>query len=127
MTLSRGSCLRVVIIGAGFGGLSAAKQLANAGSMATIGRKRCGGTDRSVQGFGIRGMDLSSMALIHFLTFFCNRLAVAMHWCWNYVTSRRGTRLITGISGSRIEDVMPVLSTARALAVRAGDSGGTLP
>ena len=35
----------------------------------------CGGTDRSVQGFGIRGMDLSSMALIHFLTFFCNRLA----------------------------------------------------
>ena len=46
-----------------------------------------------------------------------------MNWCWNYVTFQRGTRLITGISGSRIEDVMPVLSTAPALAVSAGDSG----
>ena len=52
-----------------------------------------------------------------------SRPAVAMNWCWNYVTFQRGTRLITGISGSRIEDVMPVLSTAPALAVSAGDSG----
>jgi hypothetical protein len=40
---------------------------------------------------------------------------------------RRNTRLITGISGSRIEDVMPVLSIAPVLAVSAGDLGGTLP
>ena len=46
-----------------------------------------------------------------------------MNWCWNYVTFQRGTRLITGISGSRIEDVMPVLSIAPTLAVSAGDSG----
>jgi NADH dehydrogenase len=43
---------------------------------------------------------------------FRNRLAVAMNWCWNYVTFQRGTRLITGISGSRIEDVMPAVTTA---------------
>jgi hypothetical protein len=35
-----------------------------------------------------------------------------MNWCWNYVTFQRGTRLITGISGSRIEDVMPAVMTA---------------
>ena len=28
-----------------------------------------------------------------------------MNWLWNYVTFQRGTRLITGISGSRAEDV----------------------
>jgi hypothetical protein len=72
-------------------------------------------------------MDLSSMAHIYFLTFFCNRLAVAMHWCWNDATFRHGTRLITGISGSAIEDVIPVLLSAPALAVSAVDSGGTLP
>jgi NADH dehydrogenase len=32
-----------------------------------------------------------------------------MNWGWNYVTFQRGTRLITGLFGSRIEDVMPVV------------------
>lgn len=64
----------VVIIGAGFGGLSAAKELANtAFDVALIG--------------------------------FRNRLVVAMNWAWNYVTFQRGTRLITGISGSRVENM----------------------
>jgi hypothetical protein len=54
---------------------------------------------------------------------FRNRLAVAMNWCWNYVTFQRGTRLITGISGSRIEDVMPAVTIAPAVGVDAGDSG----
>jgi hypothetical protein len=51
--------------------------------------------------------------LIYFLIGFRNRLAVAMNWGWNYITFQRGTRLITGISGSRIEDVVPVVMTAR--------------
>ena len=34
-----------------------------------------------------------------------DRLIVAMNWAWNYVTFQRGTRLITGISGSRVEDM----------------------
>jgi hypothetical protein len=37
-----------------------------------------------------------------------------MNWCWNYVTFQRGTRLITGISCSRIEDVMPIMAPAQA-------------
>ena len=30
-----------------------------------------------------------------------------MNWFWSYLTFQRGTRLITGISGSRIEDIVP--------------------
>jgi len=32
----------------------------------------------------------------------CN---VALSWGWNYVTFQRGTRLITGISGARMEEM----------------------
>src|SRR5262249_40922051 len=55
---------------------------------------------------------LWSVAHIYFLIGFRNRLAVAANWCWNYLTFQRGTRLITGITGSRIEDVMPVVPAA---------------
>ena len=44
-----------------------------------------------------------------------------MNWGWNYVTFQRGTRLITGISGSRIEDVMPAVMTAPPTAADVGD------
>ena len=52
-----------------------------------------------------------------FLIGFRNRLTVAMNWGWNYMTFERGTRLITGISGSRIEDVVPVVTAAPPMAV----------
>jgi len=45
------------------------------------------------------------VAHIYFLIGFRNRLVVAMNWAWNYVTFQRGTRLITGLSGSRVEDM----------------------
>jgi NADH dehydrogenase len=93
------------------------------GSMATIGRKHAVAQIGAFEASGLVAWLLWSLAHIYFLIGFRNRLAVAMNWSWNYVTFQRGTRLITGISGSRIEDVMPVLSTAPALAVSAGDSG----
>jgi NADH dehydrogenase len=93
------------------------------GSMATIGRKRAVAQIGAFKASGLVAWLLWSLAHIYFLIGFRNRLAVAMNWCWNYVTFQRGTRLITGISGSRIEDVMPVLSTAPTLAVNAGDPG----
>ena len=49
---------------------------------------------------------LWSLAHIYFLIGFRNRLVVALNWAWNYLTFQRGTRLITGITGSRIEDVL---------------------
>jgi NADH dehydrogenase len=93
------------------------------GSMATIGRRRAVAQIGALKASGLVAWLLWSLAHIYFLIGFRNRLAVAMNWCWNYVTFQRGTRLITGISGSRIEDVMPVLPITLALAVSAGDPG----
>jgi NADH dehydrogenase len=92
------------------------------GSMATIGRKRAVAQIGAFKVSGLVAWLLWSMTHIFFLIGFRNRLAVAMHWGLNYVTFQRGMRLITGISGSRIEDVMPVLATAPAL-----DRGRILP
>jgi NADH dehydrogenase len=83
----------------------------NLGSMATIGRKRAVAEIGAFKASGLVAWLLWSFAHIYFLIGFRNRLAVAMNWCWNYVTFQRGTRLITGISGSRIEDVMPAVMT----------------
>ena len=96
------------------------------GAMATIGRKRAVAQLGAFKASGPVAWLLWSLAHIYFLIGFRNRLAVATNWCWNYITFQRGTRLITGISGSRIEDVMPAVATAPALAVNAGDSGSVL-
>jgi len=82
------------------------------GSMATIGRKRAVAQVGIFKASGFLAWLLWSLAHIHFLIGFRNRLAVAMNWCWKYVTFERGTRLITGIQGSRIEDVTPAVITA---------------
>jgi NADH:ubiquinone reductase (H+-translocating) len=77
------------------------------GSMATIGRKRAVAQFAAVKLSGVTAWLLWSLAHIYFLIGFRNRLTVALNWTWSYATFQRGTRLITGISGSRIEDVMP--------------------
>jgi NADH:quinone reductase (non-electrogenic) len=77
------------------------------GSMATIGRKRAVAQLAAVKLSGVTAWLLWSLAHIYFLIGFRNRLTVALNWAWSYATFQRGTRLITGISGSRIEDVMP--------------------
>jgi NADH dehydrogenase len=73
--------------------------------LATIGRKSA---VVQIGGFKMKGFlawVLWSVAHIYFLIGFRNRLAVALHWLWNYVTFQRGTRLITGVSGSRMDEV----------------------
>ena len=45
------------------------------------------------------------VAHIYFLIGFRNRLIVALNWLWNYLTFQRGTRLITGMSGARMDDM----------------------
>jgi NADH dehydrogenase len=77
------------------------------GSMATIGRKRAVAQIGALKASGLFAWILWSVAHIYFLIGFRNRLAVTMNWCWNYVTFQRGTRLITGIQGSRIEEATP--------------------
>ena len=89
------------------------------GSLATIGRKRAVAQLAALKLSGLAAWLLWSLAHIYFLIGFRNRLAVAMSWGWSYVTFQRGTRLITGISGSRIEDVMPAVMPAPPAAVHA--------
>jgi len=101
------------------------------GSMATIGRKRAVAEVGSFKIAGLAAWLLWSLAHIYFLIGFRNRLAVALNWGWNYITFQRGTRLITGISGSRIEDVMPLVMPAPSSAVGSetpiGGRGPSLP
>jgi NADH:ubiquinone reductase (H+-translocating) len=75
------------------------------GSLATIGRKRAIVQMGRIKIKGFIAWLLWSVAHIYFLIGFRNRLIVATNWLWNYLTFQRGTRLITGMSGSRLEDV----------------------
>jgi NADH dehydrogenase len=45
---------------------------------------------------------LWSVAHVYFLIGFRRRMIVALHWAWSYLTFQRGTRLITGLTGSRM-------------------------
>ena len=54
---------------------------------------------------------------------FRNRSIVVMNWVWNYLTMRRGMRLITGVTGSHIED-MPRCAVSPTAAKT---DGATLP
>jgi len=75
------------------------------GSLATIGRKRAVAQLGSVKLHGFVAWLLWSVAHIYFLIGFRNRAVVAMNWAWNYLTFQRGTRLITGMSGARVEEM----------------------
>ena len=81
----------------------------DSGSLATIGRKRAVAQIGEIKLDGFIAWLLWSLAHIYFLIGFRNRIVVAMSWAWSYVTFQRGTRLITGLLGSRMEDMpMPV-------------------
>ena len=75
------------------------------GMMATIGRKSAVAQLWGVHFDGLLAWLLWSAAHVYYLIGFRNRLAVMMNWMWNYFTFERGTRLITGLSGSRVEDM----------------------
>src|SRR6516165_5100694 len=94
------------------------------GARATIGRKHAFAQVGACKLSGVWAWLLWSLAHIFFLIGSRNRLAVVINWCWNYVTFQRGTRLITGICGSRIEDVLPAVTTAPATATELGQSVG---
>ena len=75
------------------------------GSMATIGRKSAVAELGRIKLSGFAAWLLWCLAHIYFLIGFRSRFSVALNWGWNYITFQRGSRLITGISGSRIEDM----------------------
>jgi NADH dehydrogenase len=75
------------------------------GALATIGRSRAVAQIGRLRIKGFIAWVLWSVAHIYFLIGFRNRFIVATNWLWSYVTFQRGTRLITGMSGARVEDV----------------------
>jgi NADH dehydrogenase len=85
------------------------------GSMATIGRKSAVVEIGRFRLTGFVAWLIWSVAHVYFLIGFRNRLAVALNWGWNYVTFQRGTRLITGLTGSR----MPPMDVAEPTPARA--------
>ncbi|MGB6923879.1 MAG: FAD-dependent oxidoreductase [Methyloceanibacter sp.] len=83
------------------------------------GRKRAVADLGGLKVKGFLAWMLWSLAHIYFLIGFRSRLIVAMNWAWNYVTFQRGTRLITGLSGSRVENMpRPQQSSPAPEAVR---------
>jgi len=119
----QGSYVANLLIARAAGKVSSAFRYRDFGAMATIGRKRAVAQIGTFKASGLTAWLLWSLVHIYFLIGFRNRLAVAINWCWNCVTFQRGTRLITGISGSRIEDVAPATIAAPALAASEGDGG----
>jgi NADH dehydrogenase len=77
------------------------------GTLATIGRKRAIAQMGRLKLNGFIAWLIWSVAHIYFLIGFRNRFMVATNWLWNYVTFQRGTRLITGLTGARVDD-MPI-------------------
>ena len=73
------------------------------GSLATIGRKRAIVQMGRFKLKGFLAWVLWSVAHIYFLIGFRNRFIVALNWLWSYLTFQRGTRLITGMEGARVE------------------------
>jgi NADH dehydrogenase len=94
------------------------------GVLATIGRKSAVVQMGKLRLTGFIAWVIWSVAHIYFLIGFRNRAMVALNWAWSYVTLQRGTRLITGIAGSRLEDVQPM---APAAAQPASAPGAAVP
>jgi NADH dehydrogenase len=74
----------------------------NFGTMATIGRKHAVAELGRLRIAGFPAWLLWSLSHVYFLIGFRNRLSVAINWSWSYVTFQRGTRLITGLTGTRM-------------------------
>ena len=72
------------------------------GSLATIGRKNAVVEMGDFRFSGLIAWLTWCVAHIYFLIGFRNRLAVTLNWGWNYLTFQRGTRLITGPTGSHV-------------------------
>lgn len=66
------------------------------GQHATVGRNFAVCDFGSTRFTGFPGWVIWSLAHVYFLVGFRNRMAVASHWLWSYLTWERGARLITG-------------------------------
>ena len=81
--------------------------------LATIGRSRAVAEFGRLRLSGLPAWLLWSVAHVWFLIGFRNRAVVASSWAWTYLTSQRGTRLITGPPGSLFPEPFPAIANER--------------
>jgi NADH dehydrogenase len=79
------------------------------GAMATIGRKRAIAETPHMKLTGFLAWLAWLFIHVWYLIGFRNRAAVMLNWAWQYVTFKRGARLITGSWVPQIEDPSPVV------------------
>ena len=75
------------------------------GLLATIGRSRAVAQLGGLHISGFLAWVLWSVAHVYFLIGFRNRFIVALNWAWSYITFQRGSRLITGLYVSQLDDM----------------------
>jgi NADH:ubiquinone reductase (H+-translocating) len=75
----------------------------NEGALATIGRRAAVVELGPIQLKGFLGWLFWSVVHIYFLIGIRNRFIVAVNWLWNYITFKRGARLITDVPPPRID------------------------
>jgi NADH dehydrogenase len=75
----------------------------NEGALATIGRRAAVVELGRIQLKGFLGWLFWSAVHIYFLIGIRNRFIVAVNWLWNYITFKRGARLITEVPPPRID------------------------
>jgi NADH:ubiquinone reductase (H+-translocating) len=75
----------------------------NEGALATIGRRAAVVELGRIQLKGFLGWLFWSAVHIYFLIGIRNRFVVAVNWLWNYITFKRGARLITDVPPPRVD------------------------
>jgi NADH:ubiquinone reductase (H+-translocating) len=75
----------------------------NEGTLATIGRRAAVVELGPIQLKGFLGWLFWSVVHIYFLIGIRNRFIVAVNWLWNYITFKRGARLITDVPPPRVD------------------------
>ena len=73
------------------------------GSLAVIGRNAAVAKIGKIETSGFFAWLLWALVHIYFLVDFGNKLLVATHWVWSYITKKKGARLITSGFKTRIE------------------------
>jgi NADH:ubiquinone reductase (H+-translocating) len=101
----QGQYVAAVLIARQMGETVAPFRYRDYGSLATIGRKRAVVQMGRFKLKGFIAWVLWCVAHIYYLIGFRNRFVVAISWLWNYITFQHATRLITGMSGARMEEL----------------------
>lgn len=80
------------------------------GTMATIGRAKAVANIKGLKVRGVLAWLLWSLIHVFYLIGFRNRFRVMAEWIWNYITFKRGVRLITGRIDPELEEESEKLS-----------------